>query len=96
MWLLKQKITALFPKPNNIILFPIDKLWSDICEGEYDSTRSYKLQHDLTAMIEAHIWMDLYNRCGKYQQSILTAIALKYSTSHWLTTIPLSTDNRLQ
>ena len=48
-----------------------------------------KLQHAVTASLEATAWMRLFNGSGRYQQTILTSLTLNHSTSAWLTLSPL-------
>lgn len=51
-----------------------------------------QLQSDLTRSLEATAWFQLFNRCGRYQQTILTALTLNPTTSAWLSTPPLTSE----
>ena len=92
-------LRTMFPSPSSTLIQSVDDSWQQAMKAststndrsESASTFSvFKLQHNITASLEATRWMRLFHSCGRYQQAILTSLSLNSSTSTWLTTPPLS------
>ena len=91
-------LSTRFPSPTLALTQSIDDSWLQVAAAAASSSRSHAipsaahLQGALTRSIEATKWLQLFNGASRYQQTILTSLALNPSTSSWLSCPPLSSE----
>jgi len=79
----------------------IDAIWLAASECARESASATfvlanKLQHQLTVNLEDAMFTDLFSKCGKYQQSVLTSLSENSACSSWLTVLPTEPAYRMR
>jgi len=80
------------PSPVPALTQSIDDIWRQAAKQQQQraTLTAVKLQHGITQSLEASVYAELHADCSRYQQTVMTALALNVSTSSWLTVVPVT------